>query len=245
MKKLNIFFTAGFLHNINTLHLVQTLEKAGADMVEIGIPYSDPVVDGPVIQQANAMALAHGMTLPKLLHELKDLRKTVKIPVILMGYFNPVLQFGVENFCQKSEEVGVSGVILPDLPPKVFERAYADLFQKHNLDFTFIVTPQTSVERMVYLDNLSNGFVYAVSDNSITGGALQLDNRKAYFEKLQNFDFKNDCMVGFGIRNAADFQFVTQYVDGGIIGTAFIRHLMENAENPLEAAKAFVHSIKG
>lgn len=242
--KLNIFFTAGFVENATTLEIIQALEQNGANLVEVGMPYSDPVVDGPVIQKANQIAIHNGMNISKLFKELEGLKTKVKIPVILMGYLNPVLQYGIEKFCEDAENVGVHGVIIPDLPPHAYEKDYKQLFEKHKLKFSFIVTPQTDNRRMKYLDELSNGFVYAVSTNSVTGNTLQHHEQEEYFIRLKEFKFKNECYVGFGIRDKKDLEYLSQFVDGGIIGSAFMRHLAQNKNNALNAIPIFMKALK-
>ncbi|MGV4461759.1 tryptophan synthase subunit alpha [Ornithobacterium rhinotracheale] len=239
MKKLNIYFTAGMPALEDTAEIARVAQEAGADMLEIGIPYSDPVADGPVIQDAHMQALANGMTIEKLFEQLATIKETVTIPKILMGYLNPVLQFGFENFCKKCAENGISGLILPDLPPVEFEKKYGAILQKYNLNFTFLVTPETSDERIKYLDSLSSGFVYAVSSSSTTGNAEKQINNEAYLDRLQN----NPVMIGFGIKNKADFEKVTQKADGGIIGTAFVKILLENKDWK-DKAKSFIQSVK-
>ncbi|MDG4945099.1 tryptophan synthase subunit alpha [Weeksellaceae bacterium KMM 9713] len=242
--KLNIFFTAGFVENATTLDIIQALEQNGADLIEVGMPYSDPVVDGPVIQKANQIAIRKGMNISKLFKELEGLKTKVKIPVILMGYLNPVLQYGIEKFCEDAENVGVQGVIIPDLPPQAYEKEYKQLFEKHKLKFSFIVTPQTDNQRMEYLDELSDGFVYAVSTNSVTGNTLQHHEQEAYFTRLKEFKFKNECYVGFGIREKKDLDYLSQFVDGGIIGSAFMRHLAQNKDSALIAIPTFMKALK-
>ncbi|MGI9526319.1 MAG: tryptophan synthase subunit alpha [Weeksellaceae bacterium] len=242
--KLNIFFTAGYFTELNTLEMIQSLEESGVDRVEVGMPYSDPVVDGPVIQKANMEALENGMTIERLFHELAGLKDTVNIPVVLMGYLNPVLQFGFEKFCQKANEVGISGLIIPDLPPEIWEKQYKTMFEQYKLTMTFIVTPQTEVKRMAYLDNLGSGFIYAVADSSITGSNLDHTQRQEYFERLKHFGFKNECYVGFGIRTKEDLDYLSQYVDGGIIGTAFINYLKQGKHPIRDKIKAFISMLE-
>lgn len=243
MKKLNIYFTAGIPKLEDTGKIAQLIQQSGADMMEIGIPYSDPVADGPVIQQAHHLALENGMTIKKLFEQLAEIKDSVTIPKVLMGYFNPVLQFGFEKFCAKCQEVGVSGLIIPDLPPFEFERHYGSILKKHDIHFTFLITPETSVERIKYLDSLSSGFLYAVSSSSTTGKEnVQLKNED-YFERIASLKLKNPVFIGFGIKNHNDFQSVTEKADGGIIGTAFVKILLEN-EDWKEKAFDFIKAIK-
>lgn len=243
MKKLNIYFTAGFPKKESTTEILKLVQDSGADMVEIGIPYSDPVADGLVIQKAHEQALANGMNLHTLFEQLIAVKDEIKIPVVLMGYINTVLSFGFEEFCKKCQEAGVSGLILPDLPPYEFEKNYAKILKKYNLNFTFLITPETSDERIKYLDNLSSGFLYAVSSSSTTGNENKSVYNEKYLERLAQLGLKNEIFVGFGIKNKSDFEKVTEKVSGGIIGSAFVKILLEN-ENWQEKASEFIKSIK-
>ena len=242
MKKLNIYFTAGIPSLRDTGKIAALIQNSGADMMEIGIPYSDPVADGPVIQDAHLLALKNGMSIEKLFEQLAEIKETVTIPKILMGYFNPVLQFGFENFCQKCAEVGVSGLIIPDLPPIEFENKYGEILKKYNLNFTFLVTPETSEERIKYLDSLSSGFLYAVSSSSTTGNDNTVLKNEDYLNRLSSLNLKNPIFIGFGIKNKSDFENVTEKAQGGIIGTAFVKILLEN-EDWKEKGKHFIQSI--
>lgn len=241
-KKLNIYFTAGIPKLDNTPEILKIIQNSGADFVEIGMPYSDPVADGPVIQKAHELALLNGMTIAKLLSQLKSIKNEIKIPVILMGYINPVLRFGFENFCRECSESGVSGLIIPDLPPIEFEKNYRQILEKYQLNFTFLITPQTSDDRIRYLDSLSSGFLYAVSSSSTTGNAAKSLNNEEYLDRLSTLILKNPVMIGFGIKNKSDFQVVTQKSAGGIIGTAFVKILLEN-NNWKQDSKDFIQSI--
>lgn len=242
MKKLNIYFTAGIPSLQDTGKIAALIQNSGADMMEIGIPYSDPVADGPVIQDAHSLALKNGMSIEILFEQLAEIKETVTIPKILMGYFNPVLQFGFENFCQKCAEVGVSGLIIPDLPPIEFENKYGEILKKYNLNFTFLVTPETSEERIKYLDSLSSGFLYAVSSSSTTGNDNTVLKNEDYLNRLSSLNLKNPIFIGFGIKNKSDFENVTEKAQGGIIGTAFVKILLEN-EDWKEKGKCFIRSI--
>ena len=242
MKKLNIYFTAGIPSLRDTGKIAALIQNSGADMMEIGIPYSDPVADGPVIQDAHSLALRNGMSIEKLFEQLAEIKETVTIPKILMGYFNPVLQFGFENFCQKCSEVGVSGLIIPDLPPIEFENKYGEILKKYNLNFTFLLTPETSEERIKYLDSLSSGFLYAVSSSSTTGNDNTVLKNEDYLNRLSSLNLKNPIFIGFGIKNKSDFENVTEKAQGGIIGTAFVKILLEN-EDWKEKGKHFIQSI--
>ena len=242
-KHLNIYFTAGIPNLEDTGKIAKLIQDSGADMMEIGIPYSDPVADGPIIQDAHILALKNGMTIKKLFEQLAEIKDSVTIPKILMGYLNPVIQFGFENFCAKCQEVGISGLILPDLPPIEFDKKYQDILKKYNLNFTFLVTPETSEERIKYLDSLSSGFLYAVSSSSTTGKEnVELKN-EAYLNRLASLNLKNPVFIGFGIKNKSDFEQVTEKAQGGIIGTAFVKILLEN-DNWEPKAQNFIKSIK-
>ena len=242
MKKLNIYFTAGVPQLIDTAQIMKTIQFAGADMIEVGIPYSDPVADGPVIQKSDELALQNGMTIAKLFEQLKTVKDEINIPVILMGYLNPVLKFGFEKFCQECQASGVSGLILPDLPPIEFEKKYQKILEQYGINFTFLVTPETSDERIQYLDSLSSGFLYAVSSSSTTGTNQEIDN-DAYFKRLKSLNLKNPILIGFSIKNKADFDKVTQHADGAIIGSAFVKILLENQEWESKAVE-FIRSVK-
>lgn len=242
MKKLNIYFTAGIPQLEDTTKVMRLIQEAGADFIEIGIPYSDPVADGPVIQRADELALRNGMTIKRLFSQLKTIKNEIKVPIILMGYLNPVLRFGFENFCKESDECGVNGLILPDLPPFEFEKKYGKILEKYHLNFSFLVTPETPDDRIKYLDSLSSGFLYAVSSSSTTGGAKQAHNQ-SYFKRLQSLSLKNPVLVGFGIKDKESFDEVTQYSDGGIIGSKFVQILLEN-HNWKEKGKDFIKSIR-
>ena len=242
MKKLNIYFTAGVPQLNDTAQIMKTIQSAGADMIEVGIPYSDPVADGPVIQKSDELALQNGMTIARLFEQLKTVKDEINIPVILMGYLNPVLKFGFEKFCQECQASGVSGLILPDLPPIEFEKKYQKILEQYGINFTFLVTPETSDERIQYLDSLSSGFLYAVSSSSTTGTNQEINNDD-YFKRLKSLNLKNQVLIGFSIKNKADFDKVAQHADGAIIGSAFVKILLEN-ENWESKAAEFIKSIK-
>ncbi|WP_284460937.1 tryptophan synthase subunit alpha [Chryseobacterium sp.] len=243
MKKLNIYFTAGIPQLKDTPEIIKLIQNSGADMIEIGMPYSDPVADGPVIQQAHKLALQNGMTIEKLFSQLKTIKEDLKIPIILMGYINPVLSFGFEKFCKECSESGVSGLILPDLPPIEFEKNYQHILEKYHLNFTFLVTPETSDERILYLDSLSSGFLYAVSSSSTTGNENAVVKNDNYLARLASLPLTNPVMIGFGIKSKEDFENVTEKADGGIIGTAFVNILLQYKDWTKKAID-FIHSIK-
>ncbi len=244
---LNVYCTAGYPQLNSTLEIMKALQQNGADIIELGMPYSDPLADGPVIQQSSAIAIANGMTISKLFEQLKDFRKGgvgEVIPVILMGYMNPVLQYGFEKFCADASAVGIDGLILPDLPEFEFETEYGTIIKKYNLDFIFLITPETSDERIKKLDSLSSGFLYAVSSSSTTGSDKTNASPDAYLKKLKGLSLKNPVLVGFGIQDKASFDAVCQYADGGIIGTAYIKAL-ENSTDVNASTKSFLSTIVG
>jgi len=223
---LSVYFTAGHPHLEDTVPIIQELVKNGVDLVEIGMPFSDPVADGPVIQHSNLVALQNGMSVRKLFEQLKDLRHSVKIPLILMGDINPVLQYGIEAFCQKCNEIGIDGLIIPDLPLSVYEEEFKSIFEANNLHNIFLITPQTSDERLRKIDEASSGFIYMVSSNSTTGTKEGLtDFQTDYFNRINTFGLKNPRLIGFGISNAETFQNACQYAQGAIIGSAFVKAL--------------------
>jgi tryptophan synthase alpha chain len=243
-KILNVYCTAGYPQLNSTLEIMKALQQYGADIIELGMPYSDPLADGPVIQQSGSIALANGMTIANLFEQLKDFRKDISIPVILMGYMNPVLQYDFEKFCADAAAVGIDGLILPDLPEYEFETEYGAIIKKYGLDFIFLVTPETSEERIKKLDSLSSGFLYAVSSSSTTGSDKKTASPDEYLRKLKNFNLNNPILVGFGIKDKASFEAVCQLADGGIIGSAYIKSL-ENSTNVNAATKSFLSSILG
>ena len=223
---LSIYYTAGYPNLTDTIAIAEALERAGAKFLEIGFPYSDPVADGPVIQASSKQALDSGMTLNLLFEQLKDLRKRVNIPILLMGYVNVVLQYGVEEFCKKCQEVGVDGCIIPDLPMYEYEELYRPIFEMYGLSNIFLVTPQTSDERIRKIDGLSNAFIYLVSSSATTGSNLAVsDHSSKYFKRIADMNLKNPIMIGFGISNKETFQAASQYASGAIIGSSFVKAL--------------------
>lgn len=240
---LSIYYTAGYPHLDSTLAIAEKLEQAGADFLEIGFPYSDPVADGPVIQHSSQVALKNGMTLRLLFQQLQALRKKVTIPVFMMGYFNTVLQYGVENFCKSCQEVGVNGAIIPDLPMYEYEELYQEIFERYGISNIFLVTPQTSPERIRKIDKLSNSFIYVLSSNATTGKNLEVgEQAEQYFQRLKDMHLTNPLVIGFGISDKHTFRKATTYAKGAIIGSAFVRLLKE--ENAMEKIIPFIQSIK-
>jgi tryptophan synthase alpha chain len=242
---LSIYFTAGYPEVGSTLKIAEALEKAGADFLEIGFPYSDPLADGPVIQNSSQVAIENGMTLELLFEQLKDLRSKVNIPILLMGYVNPMLQFGVANFCKAAADVGVDGVIVPDLPLYEYEELYKDDFIKNGLSNIFLVTPQTSPERIKKIDELSNGFIYLLSSSSTTGKTLDTSDAIGdYYNKVKSMNLKNPLIIGFGISDKASFKRASLYANGAIVGSAFVKTL-ENKTDYLSHIENFVKEIRG
>jgi tryptophan synthase alpha chain len=241
-KLLSIYFTAGFPHLNDTVEILEELEKSGVDMVEIGLPFSDPLADGPTIQQSSTQALENGMTTEVLFNQLKDIRKTVSIPLLIMGYFNPILQYGVEKFCQKSAEIGIDGLIIPDLPMDVYVENFKEIFERYNLVNVFLITPQTSEERIRTIDEISNGFIYMVSSASVTGAKNEFgEAQKNYFQRIQSMNLKTPQIVGFGISNFQTFEAATQFAQGAIIGSAFVKHINENGTKEIPK---FISSLR-
>jgi tryptophan synthase alpha chain len=241
-KILSIYFSAGYPNLNDTVQIIQDLEKNGVDMIEIGLPFSDPLADGPTIQASSTQALHNGMTTQVLFDQLKDIRKTVNIPLVIMGYFNPMLQYGVEKFCATCAEIGIDGLIIPDLPVDVYADEFKAIFEKYGLKNIFLITPQTSDERIHFIDSVSDGFIYMVSSASVTGSSAGFGNtQEAYFQRIAQMNLKNPQVIGFGINNAETFQQATQFAKGAIIGSAFITYLKENGTANI---KAFVESIR-
>jgi tryptophan synthase alpha chain len=239
---LNVYCTAGFPHADSTLPVMKALQDAGADIIELGMPYSDPLADGPVIQHSSGIALQNGMTIAKLFADLKEFRRDISIPVILMGYLNPVLQYGFERFCRDAEAAGVDGLILPDLPEYEYETIYGPMMKAHGLDMIFLVTPETSEERVRRLDELSSGFLYAVSSSSTTGSGKKMDSVEEYLMRLKGYGLQNPVLVGFGIRDRETFDTACRHANGAIIGTAYIQQLKHSDEVEM-ATRDFLGSI--
>jgi len=245
-RNLSIYFTAGYPAVNDTKEILESLEGAGCDFVEIGMPFSDPVADGPTIQHSSEIALENGMTVKLLLEQLKDIRKSVSIPLVLMGYINPVIQYGMEKFCQQCEEIGIDGIILPDMPMQVYLDEYKQYFEKHGLINIFLITPQSSDERIKWIDENSRGFIYMVSTYSTPGTTTTGFGEKtiAYFDKIKSMKLQNPTVVGFGITNNVDFDKACNYANGAIIGSAFVK-MLGNNNNLKSSIHSFIKSIKG
>ncbi len=242
---LNVYATAGFPRFDDTMTVLQALQNSGVDIIEIGMPYSDPVADGETIQQSNQVSLEQGMTVAKLFNQLANMRSTLHVPILLMGYINPVLQFGVEHFCQKCQEVGVDGVILPDLPMAEYEAEYKVIFEQYGLYNIFLITPQTSDARIRQIDALSSGFIYMVSSASTTGAKVGIsDDQESYFKRIEAMGLRNPRLIGFGISDRSSFLKASNGSSGAIIGSAFVK-LLSQAKDLKSEIEEFVGSIKG
>ena len=240
---LSIYFTAGYPNINDTEEIITKLSECDVDMIEIGLPFSDPLADGPTIQESSTIALNNGMNSIKLFDQLKEIRKKTDIPLIIMGYFNPILQFGVEEFCKKCNTVGIDGLIIPDLPVEIFEKDYKYIFDENNLLNMFLITPQTSNERIRFIDKVSKGFIYMVSSFSITGAVNSFDeNQKKYFKRINSMDLKSKLLIGFGISNNKTFLDASKNSRGAIIGSAFIKFIKNNGK---ENVNDFINLIRG
>ncbi len=240
-KILSIYFSAGFPNLNDTTSLIENLAENGVDMIEIGLPFSDPLADGPIIQASSTTALKNGMTSEILFEQLKDIRKSVEIPLIIMGYFNPILQFGVEEFLKKCQETGIDGLIIPDLPLEIYLFQYKESFESYGIAMIFLITPQTSEKRIRLIDANSNAFIYMVSSSSVTGSKDRFDdNQTNYFERIAAMNLKNPQIVGFGISNKTTFSQATKHQKGAIIGSSFIQFI---ANNSISAINKFIQNI--
>lgn len=241
---LSVYFTAGFPQLNDTVEIIRELEKSGADLIEIGIPFSDPTADGPTIQRSSEVALKNGMSLHLLFTQLKNIRESVSLPLILMGYFNPVMQFGLEKFCKTCHETGIDGVILPDMPLDEYETHYKAFFEQNNLHNILLITPQTPPERIRRIDEASRGFIYMVSSASTTGEGKKVEDfHRDYFERIGGMDLKNPRLIGFGISDRATFSNACQYARGAIIGSAFIKAIQSGP--PIKnSIRKFIYALK-
>ena len=242
-KLLSIYFSAGFPQLKDTVAILEKLQESGVDMVEIGLPFSDPLADGPTIQESSTKALKNGMTTDILFQQLQNIRNRIEIPLIIMGYFNPMMQYGIEDFCRKCQETGIDGLIIPDLPVDVYNAQYREIFEKYGLINVFLITPQTSVERIRFIDKISNGFIYMVSSASTTGTKNTFGSeQKDYFERISAMNLSAPRIVGFGISNQDTFKQATRSTSGAIIGSAFVKFVEENG---VDAIPRFIQGIRG
>ncbi|EJF07954.1 tryptophan synthase subunit alpha [Pontibacter sp. BAB1700] len=241
---LSVYFTAGFPNLEDTVPIILELEKNGVDLIEIGMPFSDPLADGPTIQQSSEVAIRNGMTIPKLFAQLQDIRQHTQIPLVLMGYLNPVMQYGVERFMQKASELGIDGLILPDLPLSDYVREYKELFEQNGLSNIFLITPQTPEQRIREIDAHTNGFIYMVSSASVTGSTTgQSVVNTGYFERVNGMGLRNPGIIGFGIHNHDTFTQACNHASGAIIGSAFIKALAKEG-SLTENISTFIRSIR-
>ncbi|MFD2998968.1 tryptophan synthase subunit alpha [Pontibacter toksunensis] len=241
---LSVYFTAGYPNLEDTVPIILELEKNGVDLIEVGMPFSDPLADGPTIQQSSDIALRNGMTITKLFDQLKDIRQKTQIPLVLMGYLNPVMQFGVERFCKMAKEVGIDGIILPDLPLADYVREYKEIFEQNNLSKIFLVTPQTPEKRIREIDSHTNGFVYMVSSASTTGSTTgKAVTNTDYFQRVRQMELRNPSLIGFGIHDNDTFSQACQHAKGAIIGSAFIKALAQEGSLQ-ENIQTFIQSIR-
>ena len=239
---LSIYFTAGYPNISDTEEIITQLSRCDVDMIEIGLPFSDPLADGPTIQESSTVALNNVKNSVKRFNQLKEIRKKTNIPLIIMGYFNPILQFGVKDFCKNCQSVGIDGLIIPDLPVEVYEKEYKSIFDKHGLLNMFLITPQTSNERIRFIDKVSKGFIYMVSSFSITGAVNSFnENQKKYFKRINSMKLKSKLLIGFGISNNKTFIDATENSKGAIIGSAFIKFLKRNDKQNIDK---FINSIR-
>ena len=242
---LSVYYTAGYPQLDDTVRIAAYLEQAGADIIEIGMPYSDPLADGPTIQQSGGQALKNGMTVGRLFEQLQGIRELVSLPIILMGYFNPALQYGIERFCEQCQQVGVDALIIPDLPMQEYLDEYKALFESYGLYNIFLVSPQTSEKRIRLIDEHSHGFIYVVSSASITGAKSGItDDQVAYFKRIQALQLRHPTLIGFGISNHETFETASQHAHGAIIGSAFIKVLAESQDLKLDVTD-FVQMVRG
>lgn len=241
---LNVYFTAGFPERDSTSKIIKTLTEAGVDLIEIGMPYSDPLADGPTIQESGSQALRNGMNLPLLFEQLAQVRKEVDVPLVMMGYLNQVLQYGFDRFLADCQKVGVDGLILPDLPLHEYEQMYKDKIEAAGLGISFLITPQTSEERIRKVDELSRGFIYMVSSAAITGAKNDIsDQQVAYFERIAGMELKNPRLIGFGISSHETFSTACRYAAGAIIGSAYIKAVAKS-EDVRQTTLDFVAGIR-
>ena len=241
---LSIYFCAGHPTLDGTANTIRTLEQKGVDMIEVGIPFSDPMADGPVIQDAATKALRNGMTLKKLFSQLEGIRSDVKMPLILMGYLNPIMQFGFEAFCQRCVEVGVDGVIIPDLPFKDYLEEYKPIADRYDIRIIMLITPETSDERIRFIDEHTDGFIYMVSSAATTGAQQSFgDQKQAYFSRIKSMNLQHPCMIGFGISNKQTLETAQANAAGAIIGSKFVK-LYEETQDPAKAMDALSEALK-
>lgn len=243
-KVLSIYTVAGFPKLNDTMPILKALQDSGVDMIELGMPYSDPLADGPIIQKAAMQAIENGMTLKLLFEQIADLKSNIHIPVLLMGYVNTVMQYGIENFCKDAQKCGITGVILPDLPYEIYTKDFKTIFNQYGLFNVFLVTPQTSPVRIQMLDNATEGFLYLVSSASTTGNNKGVADSETYLQRIQNMQLQSKKVVGFNIKNKETFDFACKYADGAIIGSAFVQHLQNLSGDLSSGIQNFISLIR-
>ena len=240
---LNIYFTAGYPQLNDTVRIISALDKSGVDIIEIGMPYSDPMADGPTIQESGSIALRNGMTLDVLFDQLVGIRKQTQVPLLFMGYLNQMMQYGVNRFVAACKKVGIDGIIIPDLPMDIYEEELKEKIEASGLHIIFLITPQTSESRIRKIDSLARGFIYMVSNASITGAKSGIsDSQITYFHRVKEMQLQNPTLIGFGISNHETFSKACEYAQGAIVGSAFIKHL---GSNPVGLEKAIDDFVKG
>jgi len=240
---LSVYFTAGFPELNHTLEIIKNLQESGVDLIEIGMPFSDPLADGPTIQESSKKAIENGMNLKFLFKQLNDFKTQIKVPLILMGYLNPIIQYGEIQFVEDCKNVGIDGIIIPDMPYDYYESYLKSTCEKNSISNILLITPETTLERIHQIDMQSKGFIYAVSTNSITGSDKKFQQQHTYFERIQSLNLKNKTLIGFGIKNKENFEIACKYSSGGIIGSSFIKHLAENGISKV-SIKSFVNVFK-
>jgi tryptophan synthase alpha chain len=240
---LNVYFTAGHPTLDSTEIIIKSLADSGVDLIELGMPYSDPLADGPTIQHSSEIALKNGQTISNIFQNVKNIRKTHHIPIILMGYFNQMLQYGAERFISDAHHCGIQGLIIPDMPMEIYERDYQYLFKEYQMEISFLITPMTSYNRILQADRLSSAFLYVVSQSSITGkqGGIS-DEQIAYFEKIENMHLQSPKLIGFGIHDKETRKIANKYSNGAIVGSAFIRTL-ESSNEYSATIQSFISSL--
>ena len=241
-KLLSIYFTAGYPNLNDTVNIILKLQNSDVDMIEIGLPFSDPLADGPTIQDSSTQAIKNGMNTNVLFEQLEGIRDKVSIPLIIMGYFNPILQFGVEEFCKKCNEIGIDGLIIPDLPIDYYEENYKVIFKRHEIYNMFLIAPQTSDRRIKKIDSISDGFIYMVSSSSITGSKDSFSSKQLeYFDRIEKMNLKTPRITGFGVGNKETFNAAVNYSKGAIIGSAFMKNIESKG---IDSIKDFISSIR-
>ncbi|MCT8339748.1 tryptophan synthase subunit alpha [Flavobacteriaceae bacterium TK19130] len=241
-KLVSVYFTAGYPNLDDTVPILEALQESGVDLVEIGLPYSDPLADGPTIQASATQALKNGMTTEVLFQQLENIREKIHIPLILMGYFNPILQFGLEKFCKRCEAIGIDGVILPDLPLEVYLNDHYELFEQYDLFNILLITPSTSTERVRMIDKHTRGFLYMVSSSSTTGKQAAFgSSQREYFTRIDDMNLKHPKLIGFGIHDKNSFQAATGFANGAIIGSAYIKFLKHH---DIRETETFISKIR-